>query len=220
MISRSGYVLQEALRRDGLTQARWAQSDRQVRRLAGSGQSGNVYYYRLLAERDVDYSKIMAATQMLDYCMRKLQIKELYLSWYALAPASIPGARALGKTPCRAFVTLGSKPTIYLLASRSNAEILFAAAHEAHHVWFERERKRGRYKDWAPNELEGLCENAASSFAEIARNELAEIRAAAVPGREQKNEDRRGVVDRRDLDTSQPSDEWPQNRPPYPRLRG
>ena len=133
---------------------------------AGPGEDGKAVYCRLVDESKVDPAKVRAAEEALFFSMKKLRLKFLHLGWYALADPKAPGARVLGPRPVKAFVMTGDEPTIYLRSDQTPAEIQFAAAHEAHHIWLE------RHSGYSEARKRELFEDAANAFAWIALKDL------------------------------------------------
>jgi len=127
---------------------------------------GPVYYYKLVDEREVDGLKVTAANEMLYYCMKKLKIQSLDLAWFRLVDAGTPGAKILGPRRNKAFVLVGGgDPMVHLRTDLSTFDLGFAAAHECHHVWLERQA-------WPEAHKSEIRESAADAFAWIAWNDL------------------------------------------------
>jgi len=134
---------------------------------------GRTFFCRELPEARVPAFMVKAAVDALRYCARQLRLRDVIeLVWFRLADPGEPGAKILGPRPTKAFVLLGGEPRVYLRADLSIAEIEFAAAHEAHHLYF-------RAQGWEGNsEKEVLRENAADAFAFLMSVDLRKRREA------------------------------------------
>ena len=128
---------------------------------------GPVFYYRLIDERQVDKIRVGAANQALYYCMRGLNIPHIDLAWFEIVDAGTPGAKILGPRRLKGFVLVGEgrDSMVHLRRDLDPFDVRFAAAHELHHVWLERQA-------WPEKHKSEIRESSADAFAWIAWTEL------------------------------------------------
>jgi len=135
---------------------------------------GRTFFCRELPEARVPAFLVKAAVDALRYCGRQLRLKDtIELVWFRLADPGEAGGKILGPRPVKAFVLLGGEPKVYLRTDLSLAQLEFCAAHELHHVWFERQPGH------ANPEREALRENAADAFAFLMTMDLRKKREEA-----------------------------------------
>jgi len=129
---------------------------------------GPVYYYKLVDEREVDKARVKEANETLICCMRQLQIQRLDVAWFEVCDAGAPGAKVLGPKRGKAFVLVGGgrDPMVHLRSDLNLFDVRFAAAHELHHTWLERQA-------WPEAHKIAIRESAADAYAWITWYHLA-----------------------------------------------